>query len=478
MRTALSSAVDTLQGLRRRKAEIDAMEASLCYTVHALAEELGDSAGDGARGRERAHRMVHAELGAAVRESERTIAVKIHRGAALASEYPIVLSLLEQGELSVQHAHVIVAEGEIITDPVAREKYEREIIDVAVAESVGRLRPVAKRFAEQFADHSIEDRHAQARECRSVSVEECGDGMADLVAHLPAVYAFGIKDRLDQYAQQLHAGTFEAGRADSADHSRQGSADSPGAGAAPTAGGPRLLGNRRERDQVRADILTELLLTGVPFAQTGDGPEVRDVRARVQVVVPTGRITRARAATGHTDWGELLGEDLAEAARASGFDSAAVLDGYGPIDIDTALKVAAGTATWERVHIDSLTGEVVEVDTYRPSMKLRRLIEARDGRCRFPNCTVPARKCDLDHTVAASEGGPTSSKNLGPLCRRHHTMKHATPWQVRQTDDGMFEWLSPTGRDYRDESGGRVRFRPIGDDLTMALPGGDNWYPF
>ncbi|MGK2879308.1 MAG: hypothetical protein ACSLE6_00455, partial [Mycobacterium sp.] len=34
---------------------------------------------------------------------------------------------------------------------------------------------------------------------------------------------------------------------------------------------------------------------------------------------------------------------------------------------------------------------------YRPSAALAAAIRARDLHCRFPNCTVPADRCDIDH---------------------------------------------------------------------------------
>jgi hypothetical protein len=83
---------------------------------------------------------------------------------------------------------------------------------------------------------------------------------------------------------------------------------------------------------------------------------------------------------------------------------------------------------------------------YRPPAALRDYVRARDRTCRFPGCQQPARRCDLDHTVAYPEG-PTSEHNLGTLCRRHHRLKHETEWKVEQHAGG-FTWTNPTGRKY------------------------------
>ncbi|MGB3373596.1 MAG: HNH endonuclease signature motif containing protein, partial [Microbacterium sp.] len=64
---------------------------------------------------------------------------------------------------------------------------------------------------------------------------------------------------------------------------------------------------------------------------------------------------------------------------------------------------------------------------------------------------MPVRDSDLDHTKDAAFGGPTSDDNLSALCRRHHVLKHHTPWHVTQLDDGLLEWSSPTGHVYIDK---------------------------
>jgi hypothetical protein len=98
------------------------------------------------------------------------------------------------------------------------------------------------------------------------------------------------------------------------------------------------------------------------------------------------------------------------------------------------------------------------VDRYRPSTAQRLLIEARDVWCRFPGCRRPAQKCDLDHTLAAADGGPTSLCNLACLCPRHHTVKHQTDWGLEQLAGGILKWTSPTRRIHRTRPPGAVRF--------------------
>jgi hypothetical protein len=82
---------------------------------------------------------------------------------------------------------------------------------------------------------------------------------------------------------------------------------------------------------------------------------------------------------------------------------------------------------------------------YRPRAAMIDLVKARDGRCRFPGCTVNARFCDVDHVVPWPLG-PTHPTNLMCLCRRHHRIKQTVRWRVRIDPDASVTWTDPSGR--------------------------------
>lgn len=108
--------------------------------------------------------------------------------------------------------------------------------------------------------------------------------------------------------------------------------------------------------------------------------------------------------------------------------------------------------------------------TYRPSDRLAEIVRARDGNCRFPGCTVRAIACDLDHTVPFDHahpetGGWTVEQNLACLCRRHHRLKTAGLWKVRQLGGGRLEWTTPTGE--------LVITEPAGEFSGESMPPGD-----
>ncbi|HWT34185.1 MAG TPA: HNH endonuclease signature motif containing protein, partial [Microbacterium sp.] len=67
---------------------------------------------------------------------------------------------------------------------------------------------------------------------------------------------------------------------------------------------------------------------------------------------------------------------------------------------------------------------------------------------------------DMDHTVAAADGGPTDLCNLACLCPRHHTLKHQTDWTVKQLPGGVLKWTSPTRRTHTTRPPGTIRFLP------------------
>ena len=79
---------------------------------------------------------------------------------------------------------------------------------------------------------------------------------------------------------------------------------------------------------------------------------------------------------------------------------------------------------------------------YRPSRGLENFVRCRDLTCRAPVA------CDVDHTVAWSDGGKTHASNLKCLCRRHHLLKTFWGWKDEQLPDGTVIWTLPDGQRY------------------------------
>ncbi|ALG08940.1 HNH endonuclease signature motif containing protein [Kibdelosporangium phytohabitans] len=121
------------------------------------------------------------------------------------------------------------------------------------------------------------------------------------------------------------------------------------------------------------------------------------------------------------------------------------ITGYGPITAEYARELAHD-ATWRRVITDP-TGQVLEVSRRRfASPALKRHIELRDRTCRQPGCTVPADRCQTDHTTTYATGGLTSLDNTSTFCKRHNLMRQRTDWKLDQPTPGTLVFHTPANR--------------------------------
>lgn len=134
-------------------------------------------------------------------------------------------------------------------------------------------------------------------------------------------------------------------------------------------------------------------------------------------------------------------------------DAPGMLDGYGPIDPETAARIAVNAPSFTRILVQPDTGAVLSVgrNQYRVPADLKRAVRLRDGTCRAPGCGRRARACDLDHSVAWEDGGTTDVGNLACLCPHHHRMKHLPGWNLDHGPGGVLEWTTPDGKQYRTE---------------------------
>ncbi|WP_245413324.1 HNH endonuclease signature motif containing protein [Arthrobacter celericrescens] len=439
---SLESAIASLQALR----EYTLALASRVAEVMAAEDKDDDGAAPagfkGARwdAAELAQRAVAAEIATATRANDRTIQRQMGQAVELLDRFPATFHALAQGRISLAHARVIQDAGAPLDDPTDLARYESVVVPCAEKQAPGRVRRLAVREAEKAQPEPLATRHERAVSDRCVRVMPLPDGMAELAAILPAAVAYGIHDRLTQMARAHDEACAETGR--------------PVGSAAPG----RSHEENRNTDQLRADLLSELLLRGAPTAHDTPDGLLAAITARVDVTVPVlTLIGQEGAATSNGSAGgafrtDASGNDASgKTARAGAPDTvasqvAAELEGFHPIDPATA-RILAGQATaWNRVLTDPITGAVLAVDRYRPGEDLKRLLAARDTRCRFPGCGIKASDLDLDHTHDAAFGGATEAGNLAGLCRRHHMLKHHSRWKVRQTGAGVLEWISPTGR--------------------------------
>ena len=334
----------------------------------------------------------------------------------LAGGHAATLRALEDGRFSYPHAQVILDQSQSV--PAARlPEFEAELLAAAEGQTRAQFSVRARRLREKQYPESIPERHRSAFEQRRVTLDKDADGMSWLSAFLPA-----------PEAQQIHTALSTAAQ------------------------GEQAAGDPRTRDQLRADILTQLLMggrsgqQGGPVASGAGGSDAGGSDAGGSDLCDgdpsaIGTIPRAEIMV------------LINAETLFGADEEpAELHGYGPISAEAARRLARSATRWTGLVQDSRTGEILGVGRRRKvPAGLARWLRARDGTCRFPGCRVSTAVTEIDHTTDWAQGGPTDHGNLAHLCRRHHRFKTLGFWQAKQPAPGIMEWTSPTGRVYRTE---------------------------
>ncbi|MEV7692684.1 DUF222 domain-containing protein [Microbacterium sp. NPDC089189] len=444
--TASDAAVltDLLRTIEHEQATVSAAQARLTRALaraDALAERQAAGAPAAVRERDMARRSIAAEIAVPLHLSDRAVQRQMSDASALVDDYPATLDAWEAGRITRGHVFAVVDAGGALP-PDRRHAFDERAVPACEAETVGRVRVGLQILAARMHPRTLTERHVDAREGRRVTLSPLGDGMARIVADVPLVLGEGIHDRLTRQAIAL---------VDERERARTRIREARAAGLPDEdldEGDVALASDTRTREHLRADILTDMLLTSQVSAdptraERADGNgDLGAIRAHVQVVVP--------AAT-------LLGDD----------ENPAELVGAAPVDAVTARSLAGNCPGVDRILTHPVSGQVLATDRYTPTNDLRRRLRARDRHCRFPGCRIPALRCEHDHTVDHSRGGPTRLENLAGLCQRHHSMKQFAPWRVRQLGGGVLEWTSPLGRVYSDRPPPAVVFR---DDASAEHP--------
>ncbi|MGA6094340.1 DUF222 domain-containing protein [Microbacterium sp. NPDC079356] len=376
-------------------------------------------------------RSIAAEVGGVMRVTDRTVQRRIGEARTLIEGFPATVEAWEQGRIVRGHANAILETGTSLPAEMWAE-FEQVAITRCERDTPNRVRGELKILAHRMHPRSFAERHEEAAATRCVRIVPGRDGMSDVIATVPTVIAEGIHDRLTQQARAIIDTRDErvAARGCAGVAFGEAASDGDTDGDRDDDAAAIIATDQRSIDQVRADVLADLLLAGTPALDdtrdTTAGP-LGAIRARVQVLIPAATLT---------------GED----------DGPSDLAGRSPIDPATARTLAGGAGMWERLFHDPTTGVTVATDSYRVPSGMRRFLQARDQHCRFPGCRVAAIRCEVDHTHDYALGGRTELSNLAHLCQRHHSMKQFTAWRVRQLKGGVLEWTSPLGRIYREDA--------------------------
>ncbi|MGR0320012.1 DUF222 domain-containing protein [Agromyces sp. ZXT2-3] len=384
-------------------------------------EACGVGPSSPARDRDMATRSFVAELATTLGQHEASAARLVADAERLTGPRSATLDALEKGEVAPTQVSSVLEFTRGLPTQVA-DSVEGVALDAAsaaithgVVSTNADVRRRMRRVRERLHPEPFVDRRARAAAERRVTVEAADDGMAWLGIFLEAERAVAIERRLDVLA------------------AREAS------------------GDPRTRAQRAADLASDLLLSGAladdeRFGDLAAGP-TGAVQPRLHVTVPV--LT-------------LLGLD----------DEPADLEGYGPIDAETARIIAAHAPSMRRILVDPETGATLSYgrDHYRAPAGLDGFVRVRDGQCRFPGCSRRAERADLDHTTAWEHGGRTDACNLAALCRHHHRLKHEGGWRVVQEVGGVMRWTSPVGHVLRTMP--ERRFEPVeaGEGLDPPEP--------
>jgi hypothetical protein len=335
------------------------------------------------------------DVATALRLSPTTAQNRIDVARVLVGHLPNTISALAIGEISVAHATVIAREtATAIKNGLSPEsvfRVEQTALAHAEFHTPGQVASKVKTTIAKLAPEEFEEIVDRARDSRRVTCYSEADGMATVIAILPAEDAQTVMKSIEAYIVKRDG-------EDAAEW--------------------LIL----SADMKRADALTAIASQALASIANDVQPHRRPITISVAIDLPT-----------------LLG--LAE--------NPGQLAGYGAIPASVARRLAAD-GNWQRFVSDPTTGNLLDFgrEKYTPPQELVDYLLARDRICRFPGCRRAGQSSDIDHAQSWETGGETNPANLGLLCRRHHRMKTHGGWSLESNPDGSCLWKSPNGKTF------------------------------
>ena len=429
-RLTRSGALDYLVQLQRLQSRLAALEArAMVVVAGATRQDREVVIVDRASEEERILTLAdeaREEIAAALHRSPGTVHDQITAARLLAHALPATRAALEEGHITAAHVRAISEQAVRLSsadDAGAPEAFladcarlEARVLARAQVGTPAQTRTAARRAVLTIDAQGQERRRRMAACAIDVQVYAEDDGMGVLLARMPLAQAMLVHAALDAAARQA------AGRRAADPHA----ADPHAAHATgEPIGTPSTLG------QHRVAALLELV-----FGPHPDGAvSVAPVRPGVEISV----VMDARSLLGVADLPVTI---------------IGVLGGPGAAGAQEIRELLADPripVSLRRLVRDPVTGHLLDRGrrSYEVVGQLREYLISRDQTCRFPGCTRPARRCQVDHAVAWEDGGGSTRDNLGHLCRRHHQLKTHGGWEIATSHDGGgCSWISPDGRRY------------------------------
>jgi hypothetical protein len=360
------------------------------------------------------------DVATALRLSPTAAQNRIDVARVLVGHLPNTISALATGEISAAHATVIAKEtATAIRNGLSEDavfRVEQTALAHAEFHTPGQVATKVKTTIAKLAPEEFEEIVDRARDSRRVSCYPEADGMATVVAILPAEDAQTVMKSIEAYIlrrnQEEEActcgedGGVTKSSSPCSHHNQEGATE----------------WSMLSADMKRADALTFIASQALASMADDVRPHRRPITISVAIDLPT-----------------LLG--LAE--------NPGQLAGYGAIPASVARRLAAD-GSWQRFISDPTTGNLLDFgrEKYTPPQELVDYLLARDRICRFPGCRRTGQSSDIDHAHSWESGGETNPANLGLLCRRHHRMKTHGGWSLESNPDGSCLWKSPKGKTF------------------------------
>ncbi|OBK85185.1 hypothetical protein A5649_03125, partial [Mycolicibacter heraklionensis] len=335
---------------------------------------------------------VAAEVAAALRISQGLAASRLHYARVMREELPQVAEVFKAGDIDMRLFQTIVYRTGLITD-----RQVLAVVDGQLAAQVGRWPSLTRsRLAAKIdkivaqADADAVRRRKERQAEREVGFSDQEGGITEIYGSLFTTDARALDKALDALAATV------------CEH------------------------DPRTREQRRADAMGALAARADRLGCRCGRPDcVAGGRAAVSPVLIHVIAERASVdGTGDVP-GSLVGAD-------------------GLIPPELIAELARSARLVSVVH----PGDAPPEPGYVPSKALADFVRCRDMTCRWPGCDRPALDCDLDHTIAYGDGGPTHASNLKCYCRTHHLVKTFWGWRDQQLPDGTVILTSPSGCTY------------------------------
>jgi hypothetical protein len=294
---------------------------------------------------------------------------------------PLLSSALQRGEISYAKVRALTR--------VATHENEARLLHIAYAGTAAHVERLARAW--RRCDRVMETRDRErAHLVRSATTYVDEDGMVILRARLTPELGAVVQRALEAASEHLYQESKEA--------------------AAPESVGEEVTAAQRRADAL-ALLAESALEHGLDRGTTAD---------RYQVVMHV----------------EGVGDAAAEQAVLE------LADGGIHVSAETSRRLSCDASLV--VMREDADGSVLDVGrkTRTIPTAVRRALEARDKRCRFPGCS--ARRCDAHHIEHWADGGPTALDNLVLLCRRHHRLVHEGGYEL-ELIAGELTFIRPNG---------------------------------